>query len=75
MRKGNGVLLILDGAGVCSTEYATVLRVDRAGVWLDNGPGNDPSGPFDRNTGRSLYHVMDGFSSRIVPLPAKEAQE
>lgn len=58
-RKGQAVTLELLGPGALrSEESATVLRVDKRGVWLDNGPGNDPTGPFDPKTG---CHYDDGY--------------
>lgn len=50
-KKGQKVTKYLAGAGYVTGEDAEVLRVDRRGVWLDNGPGNDPSGPFNPKTG------------------------
>lgn len=45
---GAMVRLTLRGPGdLQSSEERPVLRVDEdGGVWLDNGKGNDPTGPF-----------------------------
>ena len=67
--KGQSVKLISNVMGI-KTEYAeTVLRVDKKGVWLDNGPGNDPSGPYDPLTGQwADNHVIPMSTQRIVPM-------
>lgn len=67
-KKGQAVIRYLTGAGVTTKEDAVVSKVTKAGVWLDNGSGNDPSGPFDPITGRSEPGAF-GFSSRIEPKP------
>ena len=51
-KKGEKVNLYVSIGGIVTTEKAKVLKIDKKGVWLDNGVGNDPSGPFDPNTGR-----------------------
>lgn len=67
-RKGDRVILELHGAGVVTTEDDhTVLHVRKGEVWLDNGPGNDPTGPFSRD-GNYLDYQMPGFSMRIKPF-------
>lgn len=65
--KGQAVTKSLTGAGFTTTEKAKVLKVDKKGVWLDNGSGNDPSGPFDAHTGLYLGASMAGWTSRIAP--------
>jgi len=57
-------------AGIPSARVETVLRVDDQGVWLDNGSGNDPSGPFDSMTGELIGGEIPGLSIRryIRPL-------
>ena len=62
-KRGQKVRRILSGAGTISAEVSVVLRVNKKGVWLDNGPGNEPSGPFDPTTGKK--DGMFGFSERI----------
>jgi hypothetical protein len=63
--KGQKVDKSLTGAGFTTKEKAKVLKVDKKGVWLDNGSGNDPSGPFDAQTGLYLGASMAGWVSRI----------
>lgn len=65
-RKGQKVDKCLTGAGFTTKEDAKVLKVNKKGVWLDNGPGNDPSGPFDAQTGLYLGASMDGWVLRIA---------
>lgn len=73
--KGQKVVKSLTGAGFTTTEKAKVLKVDAKGVWLDNGAGNSPSGPFDAHTGHYLGATMAGWSETIAPAPvtAKKA--
>lgn len=44
--KGDTVQVYVHFVMVTPGEIKKVLRVDKRGVWLDNGYGNDPSGPF-----------------------------
>jgi hypothetical protein len=67
-KKGMRVRAILHGAGVVTEEERIVLRVDRDGVWLDNGVGNDPSGPFIDGKRQGVF----GFWEEIIPLAAEE---
>lgn len=64
-RKGDKVVRILRGAGVESSEESEVLYVRKGEVWLDNGPGNDPSGPYNPATGKSMADEFFGFTTRI----------
>ena len=55
-KKGTLVTTEMRGPGALrSKEPGTrkVLKVNSKGVFVDNGPGNDPSGPFDSQTGLS----------------------
>lgn len=67
-RKGQKVQVSLIGAGATTHEEGIVLRVSKGKVWLDSGPGNDPSGPFDARTGDYLGFEMPGFHQRVAPL-------
>lgn len=67
-KKGMRVRAILHGAGVVTEEERTVLKVSREGVWLDNGPGNDPSGPFVKGKKPGVF----GFWEEIITLAAEE---
>lgn len=67
-RKGQPVIKYLSGAGYTTEEDAVVLKVDKRGVWLDNGPGNDPSGPFDPKTGNALENLMAGWRTYIEAI-------
>ena len=51
--KVQEVNVIVEGPfpGYKSVEDGIVLEVTKEGVWLDNGEGNDPSGPFNIKTG------------------------
>lgn len=63
--KGQAVSLVLRGGGATSHEDAKVLKITPKGVWLDNGPGNSPTGPFDATSGRYLGPRVSGFSQSI----------
>lgn len=65
LKKGQVVTVALSGAGVVTREQRTILKVDKHGIWLDNGSGNDPTGPFDLATLRMSGAF--GFSQRIEP--------
>lgn len=64
-KKGDKVLKYLSGAGHVTHEEGVVSRVNKKGVWLDNGPGNDESGPFNPVTGVYADNWMPGWSSYI----------
>lgn len=64
-KKGQKVKRALTGAGYTTYEDGVILDVDEKGVWLDNGAGNDPAGPFHPETGEYLEYSMPGFSSKI----------
>ncbi len=66
-KEGALVTRILHGAGHTSKESATVLRVDSQGVWLDNGMGNKPDGPFVAGIKKGVF----GFWEEIVPITTK----
>ncbi len=63
-KKGQKVTIEVHVAGLVTTEDGVVLRVDRKGAWLDNGVGNDPSGPFDATTG--WRHFDFGLGSQRI---------
>ena len=67
-RKGMKVRAILHGAGVTTEEERIVLKVTKDGVWLDNGPGNDPSGPFVNGRKTGVF----GFWEEIAAIAAEE---
>ena len=46
LKKGMKVTVRLHGAGQVTEHEAVVAKVNKKGVWLDNGQGNDPNGPF-----------------------------
>lgn len=50
-KKDQTVTLYVLIGGIVTKEDAVISRVGKEGVWLDNGPGNDESGPFDKKTG------------------------
>lgn len=66
-KKGQRVVLETHGAGhVTEEDDHTVLWNRKGEVWLDNGPGNDPTGPFDQDGGY-LGDLMFGFNFHIRP--------
>ena len=62
-KKGMKVIRILHGAGVTSKGKGVIERVDEDGVWLSNGIGNDPSGPFVNGRKEGIF----GFWEEILP--------
>jgi hypothetical protein len=69
-KKGGKVNIVLSGAGSVTREEGSVLKITKKGVWLDNGAGNDPSGPFDPTTGSDLSDCwVPGFSRHIEAKP------
>lgn len=73
-KKGQSVHVELTGGGFTTRETKRVLSVDDTAVYLSNGPGNDPSGPFDPITGRRSEALVGGFTQRIVPKPPRSAR-
>jgi len=66
MRKaGDKVSIKVAGADLITYEEGDILSLDEKGVWLDNGPGNDPSGPYDPETGRNLGYQF-GLTVSLV---------
>lgn len=66
--KGQTVVQKFNYAGLTTEETFSILRIDKKGVWLDNGDGNDPSGPFNPTTGRHVEYS----EKRIVELKKVE---
>jgi len=64
-QKGQKVWQVLHGAGVTTYSQKAVGLIQRGQVWLDNGFGNDFSGPFDAYTGKYLGFKISGFSKEI----------
>jgi hypothetical protein len=58
---GQTVVEELHAAGFVTTENKIVQSIEKGKVWLSNGRGNDPSGPFDAKTG---WHEDTVFGSR-----------
>ena len=66
-RKGQKVWQAMHGAGVTSYSQQTIGLVRNGKVWLDNGRGNGPSGPFDAVTGKYLGDTVFRFSKELLP--------
>ena len=64
-QEGQEVTVLLRGAGVTTSEKETILEIVNGEIWMDNGFGNDPSGPFDTKTGKRTGYMMPGFSQWI----------
>ncbi len=67
-KKNMQVRCVLHGAGVATEEVRTVEKVDKQGVWLSNGYGNDPSGPFVKGRKEGCF----GFWEEIFPIEVKK---
>lgn len=63
-KKGQTVWLAIYGAGVVSYDEGVVGSVRKGKVWLDNGPGNDPGGPYDAATGEQKG--VFGFVTKLL---------
>ncbi|MBI2604219.1 MAG: hypothetical protein HYW56_01620 [Candidatus Harrisonbacteria bacterium] len=74
-RAGQEVWLTLTGAGVSTYEKYMVKSVRKGEVWLDNGLGSDPTGPFDANTGEYTGFTAFGFSRKITVEKPKDAKD
>ena len=57
----------LENTGYTTVEQKKVLKIKGNKIWLDNGPGNDPDGPYD-HTGKYLSHTMPDFRKYIKEL-------
>ncbi len=66
-KKGMKVRCVLHGAGVVSEEERIIEFIDKSGVWLSNGCGNRPSGPFVNGRKEGVY----GFWEEIFPVETK----
>lgn len=56
------------GEELVSEEYGAVLSVDGDTIWLNNGEGNDPSGPYvnGRYEGPfGFYNIIEKFDGKI----------
>ena len=71
-KRGDPIDIVIDGAGVRSVASGKVLKVTKAGVWLDNGEGNDPSGPFDPISGRDLSDIFIPAWTRFIRPQKKQ---
>jgi hypothetical protein len=67
-KKGMKVQLEVRVCGISTYQDEKISRVTKKGVYVDNGEGNDESGPFDLKTGRHILidEVGLGFQ-RITP--------
>ena len=65
IKKGDMVMLVLIGFGAVTREGPMpVLRVDKRGIWVSNGSGNDPYGPYDPRT-LTARDGVPGFTAKI----------
>ena len=64
--KGQIVRLLTNAFGITSEEEERILEVIDYAVWLDNGLGNDPSGPFCVESGHYKGEALPGFTMRIT---------
>ena len=66
--EGQEVNLALTGAGYTTREVYTILEIKKGKVWLDNGSGNRPTGPFNAETGAYEEYTVPGFSQMIEKI-------
>lgn len=67
-RKGTKVSIVVTIAGITTREPGLVEKVTSRGIWLDNGVGNDPSGPFNAQTGEHESNSYMFGKQRIEPV-------
>ena len=53
-KNGQEVVIEVHIGGIVTEEEGVISEVNKKGVYLDNGPGNDPNGPFDKKTGEHI---------------------
>jgi len=70
-KKGMKVIRVLHGAGATSEEESVIEKVNKEGVWLSNGLGNDPSGPFVNGKKDGVF----GFWEEIRPIHVLEREQ
>ncbi len=74
MKTGDSVVLQVNIAGIVTCERRIVGTVDERGIWLDNGPGNRPSGPYNPTTRQWADNgVIPGSSQRLMVKAAAGA--
>jgi hypothetical protein len=62
-KKGQKVKVSLFGAGTVTYEIGKVLKINKSGVWLDNGDGFPEKFPFVNGRKEGVL----GFYSTIEP--------
>ena len=70
-KEGQEVEVVLTGGGFVTSEFKTVLKVNDKGVFLDNGNGNDPDGPFDPVSGFKESY-LPGWTTHIKAVPNEQ---
>jgi hypothetical protein len=63
-RKGDRVVEKLRGAGYTTEEPGVIAYVRKGIAYVDNGPGNDPTG-YEATTGKYALGDDFGFVRRI----------
>lgn len=58
--------MVLHGAVVTTYSEGEVGFIKKGKLFIDNGLGNDPCGPFDAKTGKYLGDTVFGFTSNVL---------
>lgn len=61
------------GPAITTYEPAIVLSNENGEVLIDNGEGNDPSGPFDSKTGNRIESLIGCKMQLVAYDPKHEA--
>jgi hypothetical protein len=70
-KKGQKVVIEVHVGGIVTEEEGVVSEINKKGVYLDNGEGNDPNGPFDKNTGEHITIREVGMLGSQIIRPKK----
>jgi hypothetical protein len=66
-KVGQEVVIEVHIGGIVTEEEGVISEVNRKGVYLDNGPGNDPHGPYDKKTGEHItIREVGGLGRNII---------
>lgn len=68
-KKGQKVIIEVHVAGLVTTEKGIVCKVTKNGVYLGNGDGNKPNGPYDPKTGENITLRELGMLGKQIIRP------
>jgi hypothetical protein len=72
MKVGQKVKVECDCGGIKTYTKQVICEINNKGIYLDNGEGNKPSGPFDKkNLDLILLRGMGFGTQKIIPIVKK----